>query len=319
MAPSPISTPPARRIFNAFVAENYIVTNTPGINVKWDATDHWSAEFDADQSVSQYNPNNGYSDIDADVGFGNGTNNYTGGLVLNPNSSVLPYWGAYGPNTVASGNSAVTNANSNGLNPFIIGSHVLPLQSQQNTDKINQRSWKPPGRRMTPASTSACSSSMTCGTPTKATPSPTTTGSCGRATAPASNNTVGQALPANLFTQVSITPWLPGYNSSNLPSSLLKYNPYSILSYLITQPINAGTSTNGYPAYTGGIPAEALSPGSVQHVDRANYAPFVTAQQDVKLGDMKLIINAGLRLSEDGRDDLGHRGTPHGSDVAGSR
>ena len=56
--------------FNAFVADNYIVTNTPGINVKWDVNDHWSAVLDADQSDSQYNPNNGYTDIDADVGYG---------------------------------------------------------------------------------------------------------------------------------------------------------------------------------------------------------------------------------------------------------
>ncbi|HEY4338743.1 MAG TPA: TonB-dependent receptor plug domain-containing protein, partial [Steroidobacteraceae bacterium] len=50
--------------FNAFVATNYIVTNTPGINVKWDMDEHWSATLDADTSESQYNPNNGYTDID---------------------------------------------------------------------------------------------------------------------------------------------------------------------------------------------------------------------------------------------------------------
>jgi len=39
-----------------------------------------------------------------------------------------------------------------------------------------------------------------------------------------------------------------------------------------------------------------LSPGSVQHVDRANYSPFFVGTQDIKLGDeMKLIVNLGLR------------------------
>ncbi|HTV78160.1 MAG TPA: TonB-dependent receptor [Steroidobacteraceae bacterium] len=285
--------------FNAFVAENYIVTNTPGINVKWNVNDNWSAELDADQSVSQYNPNNGYSDIDADVGFGNGTNNYTGGLVLNPNSNVLPYWSAYGPNSVASGSSAVASPNSNGLSPFIIGSHVLPLQSQQNSDRINnvklEGSWKTDSTKVNFGFQFVDDLWNTH-------ESDTFTNNYWQLWSgygPASGNTVGQVLPSNLFSQVSISPWLPGYSGAgNLPSTLVKYNPYSILSYLINQPINAGFSSGSYPAYTGGIPAEALSPGSVQHVDRANYSPFVTAQQDVKLGDMKLVINAGLRYQK---------------------
>jgi iron complex outermembrane recepter protein len=287
--------------FNAFVATNYIVTNTPGVNVKWDVTDHWSAVLDADQSESQYNPNNGYSDIDADTGYGGATNNYTGGLVLNPNGNVLPYWSAYGPNTAASGSSAVSSANSNGLNPFIIGSHVLPLQSQQNTDKINQVklevTWKTDDTKVNFGAQFVDDLWNT-------SESDTFTNNYWQLWSgygPASGNTVGQALPANLFTQVSVAPWLPGFSgASNLPSSLVKYNPYAVLSYLINQPINACTTpltgcTNGYPAYSGGIPAEALNAGSVQHVDRSNFSPFVTATQDVKLGDMKLIINAGLR------------------------
>ncbi|HEV2702672.1 MAG TPA: TonB-dependent receptor plug domain-containing protein, partial [Steroidobacteraceae bacterium] len=100
--------------FNAFIAENYIVTNTPGINVQWSVNDQWSMELDADTSTSKYNPNNGYSDIDADVGYGGATNNYQGGLTLNSNNSVLPYWSAYGPGSVAAGSSAVAAANSNG-------------------------------------------------------------------------------------------------------------------------------------------------------------------------------------------------------------
>jgi iron complex outermembrane recepter protein len=287
--------------FNAFDATNYIVTNTPGINVKWNVNDHWSAELDADQSVSKYNPNDGYTDIDADVGFGGATNNYTGGLVLGANGNALPYWSAYGPNTVASGSSPVVSPNSNGLNPFIIGSHVLPLQSQQSSDKINnvklEGSWKTDDTRVNFGMQFVDDLWNT-------NESDTFTNNYWQLWAgygSASGNTVGQVLPANLFTQVSISPWLPGYSGAgNLPSSLLKYNPYSVLSYLVNQPINtpATYNYNGYPAYTGGIPSEVLLPTSVQHVDRTNYAPFVTATQDVKLGDMKLIINAGLRYQK---------------------
>jgi iron complex outermembrane receptor protein len=282
--------------FNAFVAENYIVTNTPGVNLKWDVADHWSAMIDADQSESQYNPNDGYSDIDADTGYGGTTNNYTGGLVLNPNNSVLPYWSAVGPNAVASGSGAVIAANYNGLSPFIIGSHDLPLQSQQNTDKINQvkveGTFKTDDTKVNFGFQYVDDLWNTSETDTFTNNYWQLWGGYG----PASGNTVGVPLPASLFTPVNISPWLPGYSGAgNLPTSLLKYNPYSVLSYLINQPID----TIGYSGYTpyqpGTIPQEVLNPGSVQRIDRTNYSPFVTGTQDVKLGDMKLVINAGLR------------------------
>jgi TonB-dependent receptor len=283
--------------FNAFVAENYIVTNTYGLNVKWDVSDRWSAAFDASQSESQYNPNGGYSDIDADVGYGNTTNNYTGGQVLNQNSNVLPYWSAYGPNTVASGSSAVASPNFNGLNPFIIGSHVLPLQSQQNTDRINQLkldgTWKGNSTKITFGAQYVDDLWNTKEHDTFTNNYWQLWSGYG----PASGNSVGQPLSPSYFAPVNVTPWLPGYSGAgNLPPQLLVYNPYTILNYLITQPINAGFKpSNGAPMYTGGIPMLSLSPGSVQHVDRKNYSPFVVAVQDVKLGDMKLVINLGLR------------------------
>src|SRR5262249_19511450 len=112
-----------------------------------------------------------------------------------------------------------------------------------------------------------------------------------------SGNSQGVALPPGLFTTKSITPWMPGYSGAgNLPSSLVIYDPYAVLNYLITQPPNTPIATGqGYPPYAGGIPAEALNAGSVQHVDRKNYSPFMVATQDLKLGDMKLIVNLGLR------------------------
>jgi iron complex outermembrane recepter protein len=285
--------------FNAFVAENYIVTNTPGINVKWDVNEHWSAQLDADQSESQYNPNNGYSDIDADVGFGGTTNNYTGGAVINANNSVLPYWSAYGPGAVASGSSAVASANSNGLSPFIIGSHDLPLQSQQNTDKINnvklEGTWKTEDTKVNFGFQFVDDLWNTHESDTFTNNYWQLWGGYG----PASGNAVGVTLPPSLFSTVNISPWMPGYSgASNLPSTLVKYNPYSILSYLINQPIDT-IGYNGYAPYVPGtLPQEVLSPGSVQRVDRVNYSPFVTATQDVKLGDMKLVINAGLRYQK---------------------
>ncbi|HEV2701625.1 MAG TPA: TonB-dependent receptor, partial [Steroidobacteraceae bacterium] len=210
------------------------------------------------------------------------------------------YWSAYGPGSVASGSSAVAAANSNGLNPFIIGSHVLPLQSQQNTDKIGnvklETSWKTDATKVNFGIQWTDDVWNT-------NESDTFTNNYWQMWSgygPLSGNTDGHTLPTSLFSQVSVTPWMPGLSgASNLPSSLLKYNPYAVLSYLINTTPNADQEAkipSAYPQYVqGNIPAEALNDGSVQHVDRSNWAPFITAEQDVKLGDMKLIINGGLR------------------------
>ena len=284
--------------FNAFVADQYIVTNTVGLNVLWNVNADWTLEVDADQSKSQFNPNGTYSDVDSDVGYGNGTNNYTGGLVLNQSGSVLPYWSAYGPNTVASGSGAVASSNYNGLNPFIIGSHVFPLQTQQNTDQINEATiratWDPGNSTKVTFGAQFLDDSWN----TKEFDTFTNNyWELWSGYGPASNNTTGVTLPSSLFNSVSVGNWMPGFSGAgNLPGSLVMYNPYSVLSYLEKQPIDTGFSqTKGYPPYTGGIPAEALSPGSVQHVSRMNYSPFVQASHNFRVDGMKLMTRLGLR------------------------
>jgi iron complex outermembrane receptor protein len=287
--------------FNSFVADQYIVTNTPGINVQWDINDDWSAELDADQSVSKFNPNGGYTDIDADVGYGDNLNQYTGGLALNNNSNVLPYWTAVGPNAVASGSSAVISPNYNGLNPYIIGSHVLPLQTQENTDQINNAKIDATWHR---DSTRVKFGAQFTDDDWNTKEMDTFTNNYWELWSgygPASGNTSGVPLPSSLFTQASLGTWMPGYSGQgNLPSSLLLYSPYSVLNYLINQPVNADQNAtavkDGYPAYVNGVyPAEALSPGSVQHVSRQDIAPFITALQNVPIGSMTLKVGVGLR------------------------
>jgi iron complex outermembrane recepter protein len=291
--------------FNAFVAQTYIVTNTPGLNVKWDVNNELSAGLDVSQSESKLNPNGSYSDIDSDVGYGPntalGTNGYTGGLAV-PGGNTLPYWTAVGPGSVATGAGATTSPNYLGLNPYIIGSHVLPIQTQVNTDKINQI--KLDGDWHSDATTVHFGvqfvddswSSKEYDTFTN------NEWQLWSGYGPASNNYTssgvlhGVALPSNLFTPVSVSNFIPGFNGSNLPQSLLLYNPYSVLNYLIKQPINADyTPSAGYGPYTGGYPTPVLSSGSVQEVDRKNYSPFVTAQQNIPISDMTLKVNVGLR------------------------
>ncbi len=293
--------------FNSFVADQYITTNTPGVNVVWDASDHWTAELDADQSESLYNPNGGYTDIDADTGYGDTVNEYTGGLVLNNNSNVLPYWSAVGPNTTASGSGAAISSNANGLNPFIIGSHVLPIQIQQNSDKIDEAKidatwdsengtkvnfgaqWLDDLWNSSQWSTFQNNYWQIWGG----------YGPASDPNAPAGSPAQGVALPSSLFSTVSTGSWMPGYaGQGNLPTSLVAYSPYAVLNYLLTQPADSGWSPSaGYPVWSGQADGDpvAFQPGSQQHVNRRNIAPFVVLTHDFNLGGMTLTSRLGLR------------------------
>ncbi len=308
--------------FNANANDSYIVTNTPGLNVRWDISDQWSASLDASASQAKQNPNGTLTAVDADVGYGPntnlGTNGYFGGLAVSPKSNTIPYWTAVGPNSQGG-----ISPNFLGLNPYIIGSHVFPLTDFQLTDKVNQvkldgtwhkddttvhfgaqfvddnfnqksydtftnnewQLWSGYG----PASNNIvyyCDAALKNQCANQNNPGPG-----------AIKVTHGVPLPPSLFTSVGIPNFIPGFNGNgNLPQSLLLFNPYSVLNYLSTQPKNPDTNvTAGYPAYNGGMPMVALNPGSVQQVERKNYSPFVTAQQMFPLGDMKLNVNVGLR------------------------
>lgn len=290
--------------FNAFMADQYIVTNTYGLNVLWNVNDDWTLELDADQSKSEFNPNGTYTDVDSDVGFGNSYNNYTGGLVLNSNNNVLPYWSAYGPNSTATGSTASTAGNVNGLNPFIIGSHVLPMQTQENRDQINEAqikaTWNPGDRTKVKFGAQFIDDDWN----TKEFDTFTNNyWELWSGYGPASHNPPGNgvSLPASMFSSVPLGTWMPGYSGQgNLPSSMLLFSPFSVLNYLINQPVNPSANAtavkDGYPAYTGGyIPPEALSTSSVQHVARMNYAPFVVLTHDFRVDGMKLAARLGLR------------------------
>jgi iron complex outermembrane recepter protein len=295
--------------FNSFVADQYITTNTPGVNVTWDVNDRWEAEFDADQSESLYNPNGGYTDIDADTGYGDTINEYTGGLVLNNNSNVLPYWSAVGPNTTATGSGAAVSSNANGLNPFIIGSHDLPIQVQQNSDKINEAkidaTWHGDNTKVNFGFQYLDDLWNSSQWSTFQNNYWQIWGGYGPASDPgatASNPAQGVALPSSLFSSIPTGTWMPGYSGQgNLPTSLLAYSPYAVLNYLLTQPADSGWQpTAGYPYWSGAADGDpvAFQPGSLQHVDRTNYSPFVVVTQDVPLGDMTLNARLGLRYQK---------------------
>jgi len=310
--------------FNSFIGQTYIVTNTAGLNVKWDVNDQWKAGFDGSFSESQLNPTRTFSDIDSDVGYGPsgpnaglyGTNGYTGGLVVPGGSNNLPYWNALGPNTTA----GQTSPNYLGLNPYIIGSHVFPIQTQWNTDKIIQfkldAQWKTDNNTMhfgmqfvddkwnsqqydtftnnewqlwSGYGQASNNFIYYCGNDQcKDQKNPP---------AGATKSYLGDPLPAGLFTPVSVSNFIPGYNGSKLPQSLLMYNPYAVLNYLLQNATpNRAFSPNAGYSYNGGIPTPVLNTTQYQDVERKNYSPFITDQYNFALAnDMTLKVNPGLR------------------------
>ena len=281
----------------AEIGNAYIVTNTYGLNVLWNVNADWTVEADADQSVSKFNPNGNTNTVEGDVGYGDATNIYTGGLVAS-GSNTVPYWSAYGPNAVASGSGVVASPNYLGLNPYIIGSHILPLTTNENADQINEgtirATWTP-----------GDSTKLTFGAQFLDDDWNTKTFNTFQNNywelwsgyGPASGNTQGVTVPSSLFTVLHTGTWMPGYSGNgNLPNQFLYYNPWSLLSYLETQPIDSGWSpTAGYPRYTGGVPTQALSPNSVQHVARMNYSPFVQVSHNFRVYGMKLMTRLGMR------------------------
>jgi TonB-dependent receptor len=277
---------PGENDFNAYVNDEYIVTNTYGLNVLWDVNDDWTLELDADQSVSQYNPNGGHSVVSAAVSYAAAGSN-TGGLVLNQNGNVLPYWSDFG---------ATSGTSSRYLNftPFIVGPQNALASTQQNTDQINEatlRATWTPGHATT-VTFGAQFLDDTWNTKSMSDQTNNYWKLWGQGF-----NLEGVTVPSSLFSAVKLGTWMPGYGGNdNMPADLVLFNPYSVINYLETQPIDSTWKPSpGYPRYTGGFPAEALTPGSVQHVSRMNYSPFVQATHNFRVDGMKLMTRLGLR------------------------
>ncbi len=81
--------------FQAQINQSVIQSNTVGFNVKWDASPHTSYQFDAYTAIAKLNPG-GQASLDSDVGYGNGPNGTSLGIVV-PGGKNLPYPVGYGP------------------------------------------------------------------------------------------------------------------------------------------------------------------------------------------------------------------------------
>jgi iron complex outermembrane recepter protein len=311
---------PAPTDLDASVGGTYLKNNTIGLNVKWDVSDQVKLQLDADQSESHLNPN-GSLDPSVDIGYGPSynvfkpnfpanqaagfPNAYVGGIALPGGSNNLPYYSAYGPNN--------NSADSSGVNPLILGSHVLGITSQRAADQINQgkidADWHTDttsvdaGLQFVEDTRNALNFSSFAnnawqlwsgyGSP--------------------SGNTGGQALPASLFANsgnINTSNFFPGFKNNGQLPPLFMYNPYAVYNYLTgLGPAGANPGTiNGpnppacvagtlgcYSPYTGGPEPVPIDPGSISYVRDKTYAPFVTWSHKLNIGDRPLTVNLGLR------------------------
>jgi TonB-dependent receptor len=311
---------PAPTDLDASVGGTTLKNNTIGANVKWDVTDQFKLQFDADQSASHLNPNAAL-DPAVDIGYGPsytvGSSNYAanqaagfpnayiGGIVVPGGSNNLPHYNAYGPNDNA--------ANSSGVNPLILGSHVLPITSQRAADYINQAKvdadWH--------TDTTTLDAGLQFVEDTRNAFSFSSFANNGwqlwSGYGSPSGNTGGQALPASLFANsgnINTSNFFPGFKNNGQLPPLFMYNPYAVYSYLTglgAAGANPGTisgpnppacvaGTLGcYSPYTGGPEPAPIDPGSISYVRDKTYAPFVTWSQKLNIADRPLTVNVGLR------------------------
>ena len=281
--------------FQAQINQSVIQTNTMGLNVKWDASEHTSYMVDAYTARAQLNPDGqSQASLDSDIGYGNGPNGTSLGIVV-PGGKNLPYPVGYGPG----GNAA------NFINPAFIGSHVVVDSYNQNKDSINQfkleGAWHDDAVKIKygvqythDADELRTFTDLPFTWQTYAGYGPPPVGSGGVAPIPASLISNAFGTGAN---------FIHGWgNGSLLPPGIIAANGYSILNYL--QGLNgAGMNVNACSNLTGAVPCTGrylLYPnlGNTQDVTENTISPYLNMSTMVKIANMPLKINLGARFED---------------------
>lgn len=278
--------------FQGQINASKIRNNIAGLNLKWDATEHQSFELDAAYAVSELNPNGEISSLDMDVGYGpsgpGGTNGTTLGIT-GIGSNQLPYPTGIGPNGDA----------ARFINNGLIGSHVLPILSNQNKDIVRQfklmGTWKEDNLQLNYGVQYVSDHQDLKQFDTFVNNDWQAFAGYG----PASNNANGYALPQDLFTgSFSTSGFINGFrNNGNLPPRVLVFDPYAVVDYL--------------QRTTGRTVQLAFNPNA-QLVEEKTTAGFVNLSTEAKLNEMPLRINVGLRAEKTQVDSAGIGQLPTG-------
>jgi TonB-dependent receptor len=285
--------------FQGQINASKIRNNITGLNLKWDVGDKQTYEFDTAYAVAELNPNGEIGSLDMDVGYGpsgpTGTNGTDIGIT-GIGSNSLPYPTSIGPNNDA----------SRFINNGIIGSHVLPIVSNQNKDIVKQfklmGTWKEDNLQLNYGLSYVTDHQDLKTLDTFQNNDWQLFAGYG----PASNNTGGVALPQNLFTgSFGTGGFINGFNNNgNLPSNVLVFDPHAVIDYL--------------QSTTGKVPQLAFNNGSFQIVDEKTTAAFVNLSTEAKINEMPLRINLGVRAEKTQVDSTGIQQLPTGLQQAPS-
>jgi iron complex outermembrane recepter protein len=277
--------------FQAQINQSVITTNTIGLNVKWDASEHTSYLFDAYTAIAKLNPG-GQASLDSDIGYGNGPNGTSLGIVV-PGGKNLPYPVGFGPGGDA----------ANFINPAFIGSHVVVDSYNQNKDSLNQ--FKLEGNWHDDALKFKYGVQFTHDHEQLSafTDLPYTWQMyAGYGPAPVGSGGVAP-IPANLISSSFGTGsnFIHGWgNGSLLPPAIIAANGYSILNYLQGlngAGMNVGACTNLSGAAVPCTGKYILYPnlGASQDVTENTVSPYLNMSTVVKVANMPLNINLGAR------------------------
>jgi iron complex outermembrane receptor protein len=286
---------------NAGLTAQLRETNQVGINLKLDASDNLSFDFDASYAKSEQNPN-GEGVDNADIGYGGDLGTALGVRVLGDSSNTFPQLTTYGP----------AGDQSRYLDPSVIGSHVLVRQSQQNTDELKQAritaTWKQDNLQLD-AGASYVDDNF------QLHQSNTFTNNYWQAYsgygAP-SGRTSGVIVPTNLYRgTIGTGGFIPGFSGTgSLPSQLLMYDPRGLYGYLqgLGNPYQTSIPGFNYPrpqdcaanppaalcSYAGSLDL-ALDPGSFQDITEKTMSAFVRAAFNVDVAGRPFHFSAGVR------------------------
>ena len=279
--------------FQAQINQAVITSNTVGLNVKWNANAHNDFMFDVYQGVAKLNPGGQYG-VDADVGYGNGPNATSLGIVV-PGGKGLPYPNAYGP----AGDKA------NFINPTYIGSHVLVESYNQNTNTVDQfkleGAWHDDqlkfkyGVQVTHDHEALRAfTDLPYTWQMYAGYGPPPVGSGGIA-----------PIPPNLISNSFGTGsnFIHGWSNGNLlPPAIIQANGWAILNYL--QGLNgAGMNVGACSNLSGATPCTGKyimyeNLGGSQDITEDTVSPYFSLSTSTKIEDMPLKINIGARFEE---------------------
>jgi iron complex outermembrane receptor protein len=278
---------------NAGIARSLLETNQIGVNLKYDASDRLSFDFDFSHAKSELNPNGQNSADNMNLGYGGDLGCDMGVRVTGDSSSHLPEMSTYGPGC---DEARVVR------DPDIIGSHVLVRMRQENTDTIDQAkfavNWEEENLKVNLGASIVDDNFTLQNSNTFANNFWQTWAGYG---AP-SGRATGVVMPANMPRSFASTSnFIPGFSGNGaLIPELLAFNPFDTYNYLegLGNPQTQNIPGYNYDCcgtnYTGTLDL-ALDPGSVQDITETTLSLFLKVALDTQLGNLPFHVNAGIR------------------------